>query len=464
MESFYDRVMRVAINHGYTPNSFESSLGIGQNSSYRWKTNLPNVQTIIKISNKLNLSVDYLLNLSERPSTVDDFKIEDFLNYISDLTINITAKNRVVSFQDRNNIYKLLTAYLRSINIDIQDKITTNSAKEIPNKSKLKKETLLNEKTNKKDTYFVYTPDGHFVVQGNATELADFMHVTPPAIIQAKDQFGSSNSQGLIISSSTDPMHLAKLRAGFQNARRKRPQITNNLPIYVFDLSGNIIEVVQGIRELQRSKLYDSSKKGNISEAVNQKSISTYKGHILLSNCNPEDFSVALEKVVSCKLPNSYPINIYVYSTDSEFIGHFLNLEDIIKATEVKPIRIFKALDAKIYATIDGYVFASHNESGYISELLNNARVSPLFKLPHKSKIYYAWTKKGELFFKSTKLSNFADKFGVSRQAVQSAFKDGRQVAGYVITDDNSNDVIIPSIISAWTRHSQKGRPKKTNL
>ncbi|MFD1317289.1 helix-turn-helix domain-containing protein [Loigolactobacillus zhaoyuanensis] len=457
MESFYDRVMRLAINHGYTPNSFESSLGIGQNSSYRWKTSLPNVQTMIKISNKLNISVDYLLNLSEKSHAIDNFKIEDFLNYISDLSINITAKNRIVSFQDRNNIYKLLMTYLSSINIDIQEKITTKSVKELPKSSSLKTEAQLNDGKN---TYFVYTPDGHFVVQGNATELARFMHVTPSAIAQAKDQFGSTNSQGLIISTSTDSMHLAKLRAGFQNSRRKRPQITNNLPIYVFDLSGNIIEVVRGTQELKRSKIYDNSKKSNISEAVDQKAISAYKGYILLSNCNPKDFSAALEKVASCKLPDSYSVNTYAYSTDGKFIGHFLNLKELIKATEVKPIRIFKALDAKIFATIDGYIFASHNESGYISELLNNARLSPLFKLPHKSKIYYAWTKKGELFFKSTKLSDFADKFGVSRQAVQSAFKDGRQVAGFVITADNSNNVIIPTIISAWTRHSQKGRPK----
>lgn len=450
MQSFYERVISLILSHGYTQSQFEAQLGLGMNSIYRWKRAYPNVNTLIKVCQKLDTSPSYLLGITKSSTSSTNLSIESMLQQLSDLNSEVTGNGKSLIFKDRNNLFKLITHYLESVNIDYSTMIKNN---ELPIETSKTISTTIEEESPQK-TYYVYNPNGEFIAEGPAIRLSELLQVSSAAILQAVDQRTSTNCQGLLVSTTTNAYHLAQLQATFANAIRKRPEISKNKPIYVFDFTGKIIQVAKGISGLHSSRIVTPFDQLPISEAIDQKSRSSYSGLIFLTSSSQAAFIRALSNVTSSKSAQDTPVNIYVYTTTGSELGNFKSISDIQLQVSVPTIKIFKALDGKIIPTSNGYIFSSHSEKGYIDSLLNKARKSELFQLPQKKDvIYYGWNSKGELVAQHRRLSHFSNDLQVTKQAINSAYHDKRQVAGIIITDSNNPNIVVKSVIEAWKRH-----------
>lgn len=66
---FWDRFYEMCVLRGTKPNPVAKEIGISSGVITRWKTlgSLPNGETLIKIANYLDCSVDYLLGRTDVP-------------------------------------------------------------------------------------------------------------------------------------------------------------------------------------------------------------------------------------------------------------------------------------------------------------------------------------------------------------------------------------------------------------
>lgn len=66
---FWERFYQMCTNNGTKPNPLAKEIGISSGIVTKWKTagTLPNGETLIKIADYLNCSVDYLLGRTDNP-------------------------------------------------------------------------------------------------------------------------------------------------------------------------------------------------------------------------------------------------------------------------------------------------------------------------------------------------------------------------------------------------------------
>lgn len=66
---FWNRFYELCIKHNTKPNPVAKNIGISSGSLTKWKNDnvLPNGETLIKIADYLNCSVDYLLGRTDSP-------------------------------------------------------------------------------------------------------------------------------------------------------------------------------------------------------------------------------------------------------------------------------------------------------------------------------------------------------------------------------------------------------------
>lgn len=63
--STFDIVKQLATEQKISISELERKLGMGQNSLYRWKKQVPSSDTLQKVADYFNVSVDYLLGRTE---------------------------------------------------------------------------------------------------------------------------------------------------------------------------------------------------------------------------------------------------------------------------------------------------------------------------------------------------------------------------------------------------------------
>ena len=69
---FWEQFIQLCNERDIKPNPLAKELGISSGILTRWKSgSLPNTDTLIKISNYFNVSIDYLCGLVHEPKTVD---------------------------------------------------------------------------------------------------------------------------------------------------------------------------------------------------------------------------------------------------------------------------------------------------------------------------------------------------------------------------------------------------------
>lgn len=66
---FWERFYDMCIQRGTKPNPLAREIGISSGVLTKWKTErtLPNGETLLKIANRLDCSVDYLLGRTDNP-------------------------------------------------------------------------------------------------------------------------------------------------------------------------------------------------------------------------------------------------------------------------------------------------------------------------------------------------------------------------------------------------------------
>lgn len=71
----FDRLKFLCDKQGISVNELEEKIGIGKNSLYSWKKNIPKGSNLLKVADYFDVSTDYLLGREERaPQTETDLE------------------------------------------------------------------------------------------------------------------------------------------------------------------------------------------------------------------------------------------------------------------------------------------------------------------------------------------------------------------------------------------------------
>jgi len=120
--TLFERVKETAKKRGYSLAELARRAEIGQKSIYTWKPSKtypngvkPSREVLEKVANELDVSVNYLLGVSESvdkgtTNKPDHIDVED----IVDNAAMLTSRNHALSDEDRSAIKAMLTGYLNS--------------------------------------------------------------------------------------------------------------------------------------------------------------------------------------------------------------------------------------------------------------------------------------------------------------------------------------------------------------
>ncbi|WP_429969083.1 helix-turn-helix domain-containing protein [Enterococcus sp. AZ136] len=89
----FDRLKLLCEKQGISVNDLEEKLGIGRNSLYSWKKNIPKGTNLIKVADYFEVSTDYLLGRTDNPnSTSVQERIPDDLDKMLDNAMTFGGK------------------------------------------------------------------------------------------------------------------------------------------------------------------------------------------------------------------------------------------------------------------------------------------------------------------------------------------------------------------------------------
>lgn len=69
--NYFDRLKSLCDEQGISINDLEERLGIGRNSLYSWKKNIPKGSNLIKVADYFDVSTDYLLGRTDKKHYYD---------------------------------------------------------------------------------------------------------------------------------------------------------------------------------------------------------------------------------------------------------------------------------------------------------------------------------------------------------------------------------------------------------
>ncbi|WP_375178770.1 helix-turn-helix domain-containing protein [Enterococcus rotai] len=90
----FDRLKLLCDNHGISVNDLEDRIGIGKNSLYSWKKNIPKGTNLLKVADYFCVSTDYLLGRTDNPSIDKDEPEEEFTTFFRIDTKDIPEEDR----------------------------------------------------------------------------------------------------------------------------------------------------------------------------------------------------------------------------------------------------------------------------------------------------------------------------------------------------------------------------------
>lgn len=104
MTTLVDRIKSTAKNkYGWNLKTTAQKAGIGVNSIYRWKDQTPTTESLQKVANVLDVSVDYLLG-NDSKSNSDTKKVVD----IDDDTVLLSFDGKPIPEEDKELFKRLL--------------------------------------------------------------------------------------------------------------------------------------------------------------------------------------------------------------------------------------------------------------------------------------------------------------------------------------------------------------------
>ena len=75
----YEKIKELADNHGISLTKLEEDLGYSRNTLYKLKSQKPNAERISEIADYFNVSTDYLLGRTDKPTIASDDNINAYL-------------------------------------------------------------------------------------------------------------------------------------------------------------------------------------------------------------------------------------------------------------------------------------------------------------------------------------------------------------------------------------------------
>lgn len=103
----FDRLKSLCDKQGISVNELEEKIGIGKNSLYSWKKNIPKGSNLLKVADYFNVSTDYLLGRTDNPNTQEKQYTETDLSKMLDNAMSFDGEP--MSEHDR----EVIMAYLR---------------------------------------------------------------------------------------------------------------------------------------------------------------------------------------------------------------------------------------------------------------------------------------------------------------------------------------------------------------
>lgn len=80
----FDRLKLLCEKQGISVNDLEEKIGIGKNSLYSWKKNIPKGTNLLKVADFFHVSTDYLLGRTDNPDLENSKPASDDLDKILD--------------------------------------------------------------------------------------------------------------------------------------------------------------------------------------------------------------------------------------------------------------------------------------------------------------------------------------------------------------------------------------------
>jgi transcriptional regulator with XRE-family HTH domain len=102
----YERVQELSKKQGISVRELGDKLGIGSTTLYKWKTQIPKSDILVKVADYFGVSVDYLLD-RETPSHTD-IDLEKALDNA------MTFEGRALTDEERTAMKEILKAYLKT--------------------------------------------------------------------------------------------------------------------------------------------------------------------------------------------------------------------------------------------------------------------------------------------------------------------------------------------------------------
>lgn len=107
---FWDNFYYACLQKGTKPNPLAKELQIASGSMTSWKNGkLPNGETLLKIANYLDVSVDYLLGRTDEPQTINGNSIKTG-DINGDNNANISTKEKNCTATDET-VLELITVF-----------------------------------------------------------------------------------------------------------------------------------------------------------------------------------------------------------------------------------------------------------------------------------------------------------------------------------------------------------------
>lgn len=98
----FERIKKLAKQHGMTLAKLNEKAGLGTNSIYHWKTKKPSTDNLQKVAKVLNVSVDYLLGKDEHK--IAEKRTAD----LTDDDVIFTYQGKPLSEEDKELIKRLM--------------------------------------------------------------------------------------------------------------------------------------------------------------------------------------------------------------------------------------------------------------------------------------------------------------------------------------------------------------------
>lgn len=96
----FDRLKKLCDEQGISVNILEERIGIGKNSLYSWKNNIPKGSNLIKVADYFDVSTDYLLGRTERKRYYDltEKDERDVEKQLEDIINNVKSESGLAAF------------------------------------------------------------------------------------------------------------------------------------------------------------------------------------------------------------------------------------------------------------------------------------------------------------------------------------------------------------------------------